>query len=229
LIADDGHLKVIDFGVAKALSGRFMTNTGMIKGKLGYMSVEALGGKDLDSRTDIFSAGVVMWEMLAGRRLFTGKDELSVIQQVRTATIPRPSLFNMNCPLELDEIVMKALQRYRDERWDTAAAMRFALDEVRRYYGDHATPLGVSRWKRKLRRESSVRHQQDEEVTSERVAALSGAYEEFELEEEVSRRDLFDVESVITDPHSDFHEVTQDEIGIKIFFNQDADNTEREK
>jgi serine/threonine protein kinase len=161
LIADDGHLKVIDFGVAKALSGRFMTNTGMIKGKLGYMSVEALGGKDLDARTDIFSAGVVMWEMLAGRRLFNGKDELTVIQLVRTAQIPAPSVYNMNCPVELDEIVIKALQRYRDDRWETAGAMRLALDEVRRYYGDHASPLGVSRWKRKRVTSSAPRRAEE--------------------------------------------------------------------
>ena len=217
LITDDGHLKVIDFGVAKALAGQLQTNSGLAKGKLGYMSVEAISGKNVDERTDIFSAGVVMWEMLTNRRLFSGKDELAIIQQVRTARIDPPSLHNMNCPIELDDIVVKALGRYREDRWPSAGEMRLALDEVRRYYGAHATPAGVSRWKRKLRRESSVRFARQQDVEEPTATRLdTGDLEEFDDDA------LAIPEPAPIDPHHDFHEATQDEIEIKIYVNEDA-------
>ncbi len=158
LITDDGHVKIIDFGVAKALSGQFMTNSGLAKGKLGYMSVEAIGGKDLDARADLFSLGVVMWELLVGKRLFKAKNEYDVIMKIRDGTITKPSAQRADCPSELDDIVVKALARDRDARWSSAAEMRAAVDEVRRYYRNQATPLEVVAWKAKLRAESSPFH-----------------------------------------------------------------------
>ena len=145
IVTDDGRLKIIDFGVAKALSGKFMTNTGMIKGKLGYMSPEAISGAPLDARTDLFSLGVVAWELLSGRRLFRGVNEYEVIMRIHGGDIPPPSSHNASCPEALDEIVLRALARPRDERWASAAELREALDELRRSYGDGATQ--VARWK----------------------------------------------------------------------------------
>lgn len=218
MVVDDGHLKVIDFGVAKAMAGRFVTNTGLIKGKLGYMSVEALAGEPLDQRADLFSAGVVMWELLAGKRLFSGKDERELIQRVRTARIQPPSRHNPNCPIELDEITMRALERDRDERWQTASAIREALEEVRRYYGAHATPQGVTKWKRKLRRESSMTPRPEpDESTSQRLS--TNDLEEL-LDDDSAPVELAPEPPPI-DPHHDFHEPTHDEIGVKIFFHSD--------
>lgn len=149
IVTDGGRLKIIDFGVAKAMSGKFMTNTGMIKGKLGYMSVEALaGGKALDARSDLFSVGVVAWELLAGRRLFRGVNEYETITKIRTGEIVPPSTHNAEVPAELDAIVMTALARDRDDRWPDAAAMRAALDRLRPYYRDGAA--GVAAWKAEL-------------------------------------------------------------------------------
>ncbi|MDX2087339.1 MAG: serine/threonine-protein kinase [Kofleriaceae bacterium] len=148
IVTDDGRLKIIDFGVAKALSGTFMTNTGLVKGKLGYMSPEALTGTGLDGRTDIFSVGIVAWELLTGRRLFRGVNEYEVISKIQQLRIEPPSLFNRACPAELDVIVQTALARSREHRWPDAAAMRSALDQVRRLHADG--PTQVAAWKSSL-------------------------------------------------------------------------------
>jgi serine/threonine protein kinase len=134
IITDDGHLKIIDFGVAKAVAGRFMTDTGLVKGKLAYMSPEALDVKPLDARADLFAAGVIAWEMLAGERLFKGDHELDTIRRIKTETPPRPSTKNRHVPGGLDALVLKALARSRDQRWASAADMRDALELVRRPY-----------------------------------------------------------------------------------------------
>jgi eukaryotic-like serine/threonine-protein kinase len=148
IITDDGHVKIIDFGVAKGLSGKFMTNTGMVKGKLSYMASETLSGAPLDCRADIFSIGVVMWELIAGRRLFRGQNEYEVIARIREgATVP-PSHHNPACTPELDEIVMHALARDKNDRWPSAHVMRTALATVRRRFKQGARE--VIEWKRGL-------------------------------------------------------------------------------
>jgi serine/threonine protein kinase len=150
LISDDGHLKVIDFGVAKALAGQHQTSSGMAKGKLGYMSVEAIGGKQLDERADIFSAGVVLWELLAGKRLFKGKNEYEVITRIQRGDVEPPSRHCAECPTELDAIVLRALARQADARWASAAALRRELVRLRRFYVADTNPEAVVRWARQL-------------------------------------------------------------------------------
>ena len=149
LVTEDGHAKIIDFGVAKAVSGKFMTNTGLVKGKLGYMAPEVLAGKQIDKRADIFSLGVVAWELLTGRRLFRGANELEVITKIRDGVKDPPSTYNAKCSPELDEIVMHALARRRDERWPAAGVMRIALDSVRRRH-PRSGANAVLEWKRSL-------------------------------------------------------------------------------
>ena len=146
IITDDGHVKVIDFGVAKATAGKFMTNTGLVKGKLGYMAFEAVSGGALDGRTDLFSVGVVAWELLAGRRLFKGANEYEVICRIREGATTPPSEYNDRCPTELDDAVLRAIARVKEDRWSTALAFRRALDVVRRYYRDGSSPRDVVAW-----------------------------------------------------------------------------------
>ena len=98
-----------------AMSGKFMTNTGLIKGKLGYMSPEGLTGTGLDARTDIFSLGVVAWELLTGTRLFRGVNEYEVISKIQQLQIEPPSYFNHACPVELDVIVLTGKARLRQD------------------------------------------------------------------------------------------------------------------
>lgn len=148
ILTDDGHVKIIDFGVAKAVSGKFMTNTGMVKGKLSYMAPEVIAGQPLDTRADIFSLGVCAWEVITTRRLFRGANDFDVLAKIRDGATEPPSAYNPACPPELDEIVMHALARRRDDRWPSAAVMRRALDSVRRTYRDGAA--AVAAWKRGL-------------------------------------------------------------------------------
>jgi serine/threonine protein kinase len=148
IVTDDGHLKIIDFGVAKAVSGKFMTNTGLVKGKLAYLPIEALSGLPVDRRADIFSIGVVAWELLTGKRLFRADTDTEVIKKVRSGIVPPPSKYHGGCSPELDEIVLHALSKSRDERWPSAGVMRRALETVRRHQRDGARE--VSTWKRLL-------------------------------------------------------------------------------
>jgi serine/threonine-protein kinase len=154
LVSEDGHLKVIDFGVAKALAGQFQTNSGLAKGKLGYMSVEAIGGKHVDERTDIFSAGVVLWELLAGRRLFRGKNEIEVITQIQRGAVEPPSRYSPECPIELDAVVLRATAREPAGRYQSAAALRRELVKLRRFHVKESQPEAVVKWARVLRHET---------------------------------------------------------------------------
>jgi serine/threonine protein kinase len=166
IIDTEGHLKIIDFGVAKSVNGHFATSSGLVKGKLGYMALEVLAGKPVDKRADIFSVGVVAWEMLTGRRLFTAANEYDVITKIRKgATVP-PSALNDEVSPELDEIVMHALSRKRDERWPSAGVMKRALDTLRRTHREG--PREVSAWRRALVPEAE-RFDEDS-TTMERVS-----------------------------------------------------------
>jgi serine/threonine protein kinase len=144
LVTDAGHLKMIDFGIARTTSGRFSTDSGHAKGKPGYMAIEALASPDeLDPRTDIFSVGVVAWELLTGRRLFDGDTKWNPSELV----VRRPSEYEPAIHADLDEIVMVALAADREERWQSAGAMRNALETVGTRLGNNS-PFDVARWVR---------------------------------------------------------------------------------
>jgi serine/threonine protein kinase len=151
LVSEDGHIKVIDFGVAKALAGNLQTNSGLAKGKLGYMSLEAIGGKNIDTRADIYSAGIVLWELLTGRRLFRGKTDVEVLQKIQRGEVEPPSRYATDCPIELDAIIVRALGKTVDQRWPSAAALRRELVRMRRFYTAESTPEAVVAWMRGLR------------------------------------------------------------------------------
>jgi serine/threonine-protein kinase len=129
ILGENGHVKLIDFGLAKGTKQQVATGEGLIKGKFNYVAPEYLGG-DLDARSDLWAVGVVMYELLTSRRLFNGHDDFETMARVRKLPIPRPSLANPKVSPELDEIVMRALERNPDQRWQTAADLRDALQEV---------------------------------------------------------------------------------------------------
>lgn len=129
ILSNAGLLKVIDFGLAKANVAREETAKNMIKGKFGYVAPEYLGGQ-LDHRADLWAVGIIIYELLTSRRLFDGADAFETMMRVRSLPIPRPSIANPRVSRELDYIVMTALERDPQKRWQTAAAMRDALRVV---------------------------------------------------------------------------------------------------
>jgi serine/threonine protein kinase len=146
LVTHGGHVKVIDFGIAKASVGHLRTQTGHVKGKMAYMSPEAIGGKELDARSDLFSLGVVAHELVTARPLFATKNEYQTLLRVQKAAVAPPSTYNQDCPAELDAIIMRALERNRDHRWASAADMREQLIDLALRYNLNAGPRVVSDW-----------------------------------------------------------------------------------
>jgi serine/threonine-protein kinase len=129
LVSYEGNLKIIDFGIAKATSNRQTTQAGIIKGKPSYLSPEQIDGEVLDGRSDVFSLGAVLWELLAGRKLFAGKSDIDVIRMIQdcSKTVVPPSSINPNVPKELDKIVLKSLTQKRDDRFKNAEEMQRTL------------------------------------------------------------------------------------------------------
>ncbi len=128
LISYEGAVKLIDFGVAKAANNSTKTRSGVIKGKLQYMSPEQAQAQSLDGRADIFSLGMTLYKMLTGRLPFTGQNEYQVYDQIlRKNPIP-PRRLMAEIPERVDAIVLKALRKSRDRRFQTAQEMADLLD-----------------------------------------------------------------------------------------------------
>ena len=120
IMSYDGEVKVIDFGIAKAAGKANKTEAGILKGKFGYMSPEQVRGLPVDRRSDIFAVGIVLYEMLTGERLFLGESDFSTLEKVRNVEIMPPSTYNRRIPEELEQIVLKALAREVEDRYQTA-------------------------------------------------------------------------------------------------------------
>jgi serine/threonine-protein kinase len=120
LISREGEVKITDFGLAKAASQMESTDPGFVKGKYGYLSPESADGQEVDGRSDIFSLGVILWELLAGRRLFQGDNDLETLQRVKQARIPGLAPLCADLHPELEAIVRRALAGDRDRRYATA-------------------------------------------------------------------------------------------------------------
>jgi len=123
MMSFEGEVKIVDFGIAKAESKIEATRAGTLKGKFGYMSPEQAEGMELDARTDIFSAGIVLWELLSGERLFIANNEINTIRKIRECQIPSLRKINPNIHEELDRISNKALAKDRSLRYQTAAEL----------------------------------------------------------------------------------------------------------
>jgi TonB family protein len=134
LISFAGDVKLCDFGIAKAATKASQTRAGALKGKLQYMSPEQAWGKDIDHRSDIFSLGLVLYEMLTSEKVFAGDSELSVLEQVRDPIIPAPSTKNPDVDAEIDRIVFLALNADREERYQSAQDFQRDLEKVLRHH-----------------------------------------------------------------------------------------------
>ncbi len=130
MLCFDGGIKLVDFGVAKAfaLSSARITSAGAVRGKLGYMSPEQIAGGEVDHRTDLFSVGVTLYEVLTGRRLFLGENDAETLEKVLSGPIYEPSRINPAVPPALDAVVMRALARDRDRRFQSGDELADALE-----------------------------------------------------------------------------------------------------
>ncbi len=124
----DGGVKILDFGIAKAANIVEQTRAGEIKGKLSYMSPEQCAGRPLDHRSDLFSLGVVLYEWVTGFKLFTGDSDIALLKSITDGKIYRPSYFKADVPEAVEQILMRALEKNPDNRYQTAWEMQFELD-----------------------------------------------------------------------------------------------------
>jgi len=132
LISNEGEVKLVDFGIAKAAIKASRTDSGSLRGKLLYMSPEQAWGRPIDNRSDIFSLGLVLFEMLTGRCLFSGDSEVSILERVREARVIPPSSLSPTVPIELDAAVARALRKDPAERYQDASELLLHLDSYLR-------------------------------------------------------------------------------------------------
>lgn len=143
IVGPSGTVKIVDFGVAKAASKLSERDRGVLKGKFAYMSPEQTEGLFVDPRSDLFSTGVVLWEVLTGRRLFKKKTNGETIEAVNSMTVYPPSAYRNEIPSELDEIVMKALERNPKKRYDHAHDFSLALTKFNLKHFPEFKPAGI--------------------------------------------------------------------------------------
>ncbi|HVI00769.1 MAG TPA: serine/threonine-protein kinase, partial [Enhygromyxa sp.] len=127
LVSYEGEVKLIDFGVAKAAGRVSQTQAGILKGKFGYMSPEQVRGAPIDRRSDVFSLGAVLWEVLCNQRLFQAETDFATLEKVRTVNVDPPSRINPAVPTKLEQIVMRSLHADLNQRFQTASELHDAL------------------------------------------------------------------------------------------------------
>jgi hypothetical protein len=148
LVSYEGEVKLIDFGIARAASRLHHTRAGKLKGKLAYMSPEQVEGSKLDHRSDIFSCGTLLFEMLTHQRPFRGEGEIAVMQAIREAKPAPPSTINPDVPLAIDQIVAKALHREPEQRYQSAAELSDAIEDYFSRTRNQVVSHRVAEWMR---------------------------------------------------------------------------------
>ena len=172
LVAYDGQVKIIDFGVAKAAHSHVQTKTGIIKGKIRYMSPEQAFGRPLDRRSDVFSAGSVLYELCTGRPAFDAPSDMDLVGRVRDAAPVPVSELNPQLPVELAEIIARAMARSRHERHPTAMALR---DDLLRFLRRRSPTYRRTRLARFLKEIWDAEIERELRVLEELVLDLSPA------------------------------------------------------
>jgi serine/threonine-protein kinase len=132
VVTFSGDVKVVDFGIAKSDVKLNETRSGRLKGKVPYMSPEQARGEAVDWRSDIFSAGIILFELTTGKRLFKGQGDYETLKLICDREYPRPTQIREGYPAELEHIVMKALEKDREQRYQSAREMQQALEDFAR-------------------------------------------------------------------------------------------------
>ncbi|TMA25132.1 MAG: serine/threonine protein kinase, partial [Deltaproteobacteria bacterium] len=130
LVSFDGEVKLIDFGIAKAESRLQKTQAGILKGKFSYMSPEQVKGQPIDGRSDIFAAGILLWELVCGEKLFTGDSDFAILEKVRNDIVPAPRSVTRTVPEGLEKVILKALSNDPNQRYQAASELH---DDLMRF------------------------------------------------------------------------------------------------
>ena len=157
----EGDVKLLDFGIAQALM-KFTSEIGILKGKFSYMSPEQIRGMPLDARTDVFSAGIILHEMLTTEKLFRGDTEFALMEKVRKAEVPPPSHYNRRVTPELDSISLKALSRDVADRYQSAEELATDLDTL--IAGYRFDPKELRQFMRQLFRKEYAKELEETEL-----------------------------------------------------------------
>jgi serine/threonine protein kinase len=134
MVTRRGEVKLADFGLAKASTQIQTTDPGVVKGKFSYLSPEAAAGGEVDARADVFAIGIVLWEMLAGKRLFWGENDYATVKLIQKANVPRLSPLNREVDERFEEVLLKALTRDPKDRYQSA---RLFCDALADYLFSH--------------------------------------------------------------------------------------------
>lgn len=181
LISYEGEVKLVDFGIAKAAVQSSETKSGILKGKIPYMSPEQVVGGTVDRRSDIFSLGIVLYGFLTGHRLFQGVSEFEIIEKVRSCQITPPSQQTATIPEKVDDIVLKALERDPEKRYQNAEHL---YNDLMGYLDDQRTYLGPSDLRNHMR-EVFAEEIQQEEMEIQGEAGVVRAYEKRRIRQEI--------------------------------------------
>lgn len=182
LVSYNGEIKVADFGIVQAENLAEDTDHGMLKGKFEYMSPEQASGRDLDRRSDIFSLGIILWEMLTGRRLFKTDSEIKTLEKIKSGDFEPPSSVNHTVPARLDEIVMRALAVNPDDRYADARDLHADLLDFLYPSPPDVTQQSLSHFMRDLFAEEVREERQRMEEGTQQALSLHESADSLDLE-----------------------------------------------
>jgi len=184
----DGVVQVVDFGIAHARQRLHHTSAGQVKGTFPYMAPEQMTAAVVDRRVDVWALGVVLWELLTLRRLFLRDNDVNTMYAVLSGEIRPPSDYRQDVPPELDEIVLGALQRNPDERWQTAREMGKALRRFLARQDELVGPAELAEWMADLFPDGEARKRRLMDIaTSDDSLATAALSEERETDSVVPR------------------------------------------
>lgn len=179
-----GHVKLVDFGIAKAANRLSLTRPGCIKGKVRYLSPEQLEGRAVDRRSDLFTLGISLWESCCGRHLFDAVQDFQVFEAISKAEVPSPRAIHPAFPVELERILFKALARDPAARYASALEMQQDLERFARAVGVTLSELRVAAFMRTVYREDIDGWEQAKRAGTGLLAYLMQVDEEGEFSQE---------------------------------------------
>jgi serine/threonine-protein kinase len=198
IVTFQGEVKIVDFGIASAalkeMNSESKEESGALRGKFPYMSPEQCRGRDLDRRSDLFSVAIMLFELTTGRRLFKGKNEMETLSKIVEKPYPKPSDLRKDYPPDLERIVMKGLERERDDRYADAREMLEDIEEYIRNHRVKASALEMSRFMEDLF-EEKLAIQREQMKEGKKLADIIAEQEVQEITDE----DFLDMTNL---PHS---------------------------